>query len=326
MANFGANEADRGMVRIYYREGKQIKRETDVREIAHLKTILWIDLQSPTQEEEEWVETKCDISFQTPQEIVEIESSSRYFEQNNTINANSNFLKINSEGYSIYPVSILIREGVLFTYRSGDSKTFADTVRKMKVSQETFLSGVDMLLLLLETRIESDADVLEGLSKDISNISKDLNREQKAKQNILLKINMMQENTMLLRETIIDKQRVLSGILRSQFFPEDRKERLRIVLKDISSLLEYSTFNFERLEYLQNTFMGLINLEQNQIIKIFTVFTIIFMPPTLIAGIFGMNYNILPTSTHQYGFWFSLLMMACSMAGMWFFFKRKHWI
>ena len=149
------------MVRIYYREGKQIKRETDVREIGHLKGILWIDLQSPSQEEEEWVETKCDISFQTPQEIVEIESSSRYFEQNNTINANSNFLKINTDGYAIYPVSIMIRGGMLFTYRNGDSKTFADTVRKMKVSQETFQSGVDMLLLLLETRIESDADVLE---------------------------------------------------------------------------------------------------------------------------------------------------------------------
>ena len=95
------------MVRIFYREGKHIKRENDVREIGHLKQILWIDLQSPTQEEEEWVETKCDISFQTPQEIVEIESSSRYFEQNDTINANSNFLKINADGYAIYPLSLI---------------------------------------------------------------------------------------------------------------------------------------------------------------------------------------------------------------------------
>lgn len=326
MANFGPNEADRRMVRIYYREGKQIKRETDVREIAHLKAILWIDLQSPSQEEEEWVETKCDISFQTPQEIVEIESSARYFEQDNTINANFNFLKVEIEGYITYPVSVLVRDGVLFTYRSGDSKTFADTVRKMKVSQDTFQTGVDILLLLLETRIESDADLLEGLARDISSISRDLNREQKAKQGILLKISTMQENTMLLRETIIDKQRVLSGLLRSQFFPEGHKEHLRIILKDISSILEYSTFNFERLEYLQNTFMGLINLEQNQIIKIFTVFTIIFMPPTLIAGIFGMNYEILPTSKHEFGFWFSLLLMAMSMIAIWTFFKRKNWI
>ncbi|MFN4144313.1 MAG: magnesium/cobalt transporter CorA [Runella sp.] len=314
------------MVRIYYREGKQVKRENDVREIGHLKNLIWVDLQSPSQEEEEWIETKCNISFQTPQEIVEIESSARYFEQDNTINANSNFLKINAEGYEIYPVSIMIKGNVLFTYRNGDSKTFADTVRKMKVSQETFQCGVDILLLLLETRIESEADVLEGISRDISNLSKSLNREQKAKQDILLKISMMQENSMLIRETIIDKQRVLSGMLRSQFFPDDHKERLRIVLKDISSLLEYSTFNFERLEYLQNTFMGLINLEQNQIIKIFTVFTIIFMPPTLIAGIFGMNYNIIPTSDEPFGFWWALLMMIGSMGLLIWFFRRKNWI
>jgi magnesium transporter len=92
---------------------------------------------------------------------------------------------------------------------------------------------------------------------------------------------------MMLRESIIDKQRVLSSIQRSRLFPESYRERLRIVLKDISSLTEYTTFNFERLEYLQDTFTGLINLEQNQIIKIFTVVTIVFLPPTLIAGILG---------------------------------------
>lgn len=80
------------MVRIFYKHGKQVMKETDVRELGLLKNLMWVDLQSATSDEEEWVETKCNISFQTPQEIVEIESSARYFEQNNTINANSNFL------------------------------------------------------------------------------------------------------------------------------------------------------------------------------------------------------------------------------------------
>jgi magnesium transporter len=114
--------------------------------------------------------------------------------------------------------------------------------------------------------------------------------------------------------------------LRSQYFPEDRKEHLRIILKDISSLLEYTTFNFERLEYLQNTFMGLINLEQSQVIKIFTVVTIIFMPPTLIAGIFGMNYNHIPTTAEPWGFWISLLLMLFSSLIVLWFFRRKRWI
>ena len=314
------------MVRIYYKEGRLIKRETDIRELGKIEKLLWVDLQSPSQEEEEWVETKCNIDFQTPQEIVEIESSARFFEQHDTINANSNFLQINADGYQTYPVSFILRGTTLFTYRRGDSKSFADTVKKMKVSPDTFQTGVDFMLMLLETRIEADADSLEAISRDISNISKDLIREQKARQEVLIRISSLQEITMMLRETSIDKQRVLSGILRSQYFPDDRKEHLRIILKDISSLLEYTTFNFERLEYLQNTFMGLINLEQSQVIKIFTVVTIIFMPPTLIAGIFGMNFEALPTLDWTWGFWASMVMMLLSSLIVLWFFRQKKWI
>lgn len=314
------------MVRVFYKEGKQVKKETDVREIGHLRNLMWVDLQSASADEEEWIEAKCDISFQTPQEIVEIESSARYFEQNNTINANSNFLKSDSEGYQFYPVSFMIRDNVLFTYRQGDSRSFADTVKKIKIGEEVFKDGVDILLLLLETRIESDADLLEAMTKDVKTMSRALSREKKPKQASLLKINDLQENTMLIRESIIDKQRVLSQILRSSYFPEDRKERLRIVLKDINSLLEYTTFNFERLEYLQDTFMGLINLEQNEIIKIFTVVTIIFLPPTLIAGIFGMNYQVIPSLNHPFGFWIAIALMICSSFSFLFFFKQKKWI
>lgn len=314
------------MVRIFYKDGKQVKKETDVRELGLLKNLMWVDLQSATNEEEEWVETKCNISFQTPQEIVEIESSARYFEQNNTINANSNFLISENDGYSFYPVSFLIRDNILFTFRQGDSKTFADTVKKIKIGEEVFKDGVDILLVLLETRIESDADLLEAMSKEVKNISRTLSREKKPKQDSLLRINNLQENTMMIRESIIDKQRVLSQILRSLYFPEDRKERLRIVLKDISSLLEYTTFNFERLEYLQDTFMGLINLEQNEIIKIFTVVTICFLPPTLIAGVFGMNYPLIPTTDNPLGFWIAVILMVTSSLGFLFFFKRRKWI
>jgi magnesium transporter len=314
------------MVRIFYREGREIKREVDIRLLGQLSNLVWVDLQSPTVEEEDWVESKCNISFQTPQEIVEIESSSRYFEQNGTINANSNFLEMDIHGFERYPVSFIVSESVLFTYRRGDSKTFADTVKKVKVSPETFQNGFDFMLTLLETRIESDADALEGISRDVSIISKDLSRDQKPKQEVLLRISALQETTMVIRETSIDKQRVLSAILRSNYFPQDRKEYLRIILKDINSLLEYSAFNFERLEYLQNTFMGLINLEQNQVIKIFTVVTIIFMPPTLIAGIFGMNFDQLPTTSEPWGFGASLLGMLCSSLVVLWFFRSKKWI
>ncbi len=314
------------MVRIFYKEKRQIRKETDVRAIAQLPNLIWVDLQSATAEEEEWIETKCQVSFQTPQEIVEIESSARFFEQGDMMVANSNFSKIDQHGYHSYPVSFLIKNNVLFTYRHGDSKTFADTVKKLKVYDEPFDTGIDVFLLLLETRIEADADLLENISREITSISKSLSNEKKPKQEILLKINTLQENTMMLRESIIDKQRVLSSIQRSRLFPDSYRERLRIVLKDIGSLIEYTTFNFERLEYLQDTFTGLINLEQNQIIKIFTVVTIVFLPPTLIAGIFGMNYQVMPTIMHPYGFYLAIVLMFTSSVAVLWFFKRKNWI
>lgn len=314
------------MVRIYYREDKVLKKETDVREIGSLTDILWVDLHSPTQEEEEWIESKCEVSIQTPQEITEIESSSRYFERNGMIVANSNFLRFEGETFLSYPVSFIIKGAVVFTYRQGDSKTFADTVKKMKVNSDTLLTGADVLLLIFETRIDSDADSLEAISREITNISRMLAKERKPKGDSLLQINNLQEHTMLLRESIIDKQRVFSALLRSMNFPDDKKERLRIILKDINSLLEYTTFNFERLEYLQDTFTGLINLEQNDIIKRFTLFSIIFLPPTLIAGIFGMNYKEIPTAESEYGFYFAIAIIIGSSLGSLLFFKWKNWI
>lgn len=314
------------MVRIFYRDGKEIKKETDVREIGVLKGILWIDLQSPLEEEEEWIESKFDVSFQTPQEITEIESSSRYFERNGAIVANSNFLRIEKDSYYTYPISLMLKNDIIFTYRMGDSKTFADTVKKLKINPDLLNTGIDILLMLFETRIDADADLLEGISKEITYISKTLAVERKPRSESLLKINSLQEHTMLLRESIIDKQRVLSGLLRSAIYPEDKKERLRIVLKDIGSLLEYTTFNFERLEYLQDTFTGLINLEQNDIIKRFTLFSIIFLPPTLIAGIFGMNYDFIPSSKHELGFYMAIVLMLMSSGGSLIFFKWRNWI
>jgi magnesium transporter len=131
---------------------------------------------------------------------------------------------------------------------------------------------------------------------------------------------------MQLREGIIDKQRVLSACMRSGLFPEEKKDRLKIILKDISSLLEYTHFNFERLEYLQNTLMNLIQLEQNQIIKIFTVFSLVFLPPTLIASIFGMNFTLIPGLDSPLGFWVSLLLMMVSGIGIIAYFRNKGWI
>ncbi len=314
------------MIRIYYKQDGKVLKEADVRLLGELQNLIWIDMQAPTQEEEEWVESKCNISIQTPQEIAEIESSSRYFERNGEITANSNFLKLTDGSYSKHPVSFIIKDAILYTYRQTDFASFADVVRKIKANNEVFNSGFDVMMSIQETRVDLDADLIEKVSVEITQFSRELMNTQKTNSDILLEITEMQENTMMFRENIIDKQRVLSYLLKSDSFPEDKKPRLRIILKDITSIIEYTAFNFERLEYLQNTLMGLINIEQNKIIKRFTVFSIAFLPATLITGMFGMNFDLIPMAHTNLGFMFSILFMMLSSGLVLLVFKRKRWI
>jgi magnesium transporter len=151
-------------------------------------------------------------------------------------------------------------------------------------------------------------------------VDKDPNRD------LLLTITAMQESTIAIRENIVEKQRILSSLLKSKMFPKEDYEKMRIMIKDVGSLLDYTSFNFERLEFLQNTFLGLVDMEQNRVIKIFTVVTVIFMPPTLIASLYGMNFKFMPELDEVWGYPFALLLMLLSSVFTLMFFRRKKWL
>ena len=128
---------------------------------------------------------------------------------------------------------------------------------------------------------------------------------------------------MLIRENIIDKQRVISGILKSDKFPGDIYSKLNVLMRDINSLINHTDFSFERLEYMQNTVLGLINIEQNKIIKVFTVVTVFFMPPTLISSIYGMNIELPFAQLGRLSFPITLGLMVASFLITWIFFKQR---
>jgi magnesium transporter len=296
-------------------------------EIAGLENLIWIDLQSPTTEEKEFVEKTYKIEFFTSQELQEIESSSRFLETDETVEINLGFVLSEGE-LSVQSMTFILKENILFTYRLGDLKTFAETVRRLKSSSSLDKPehGLHVFLTILETRIDGDADLIEASNRKVNAISKELIARRSLKEDLLLEITQLQENVMLLHETITEKQRVVSSLIRIPEFNKIENERLKIILKDIASLLQHSQFSSERLEYLQNTFLGLINIEQNTVIKIFTVVTVVFMPPTLIASIYGMNFTFMPELKWLGGYPFAItLMVLSSMAFLWYF-KRKKWL
>ena len=311
------------MVNYFVLDHNVVQLKSGVRH-ADSNKIIWVDLINPSGDEKQLVEKEFGIELFTKQEREEIESSSKYVETAEEIGINLNFLIQDGDNFTNEPVSFIIRNKKLITQRYHEYRSFAETYRKLTVIKP--IDGDDVFLTILETRIDFDADLIETITDRISAISKEMSADQDPDRELLLKITALQESTIAIRENIIEKQRILSSMLKSKMFPKEDYENMRIMIKDVGSLLDHSSFNFERLEFLQNTFLGLIDIEQNRVIKIFTVVTVIFMPPTVIASAYGMNFTYMPELTKVWGYPFAIFLMILSSAMTLLFFRRKKWL
>lgn len=283
------------------------------------------------------VENFMEISLQTKQQVEEIESTSKYSENENSIISNSNFFVPTGDSFIVEPVSFIIsNEGVLVSVRSAEFRTFRETEKRLQMNYRSYSTGYHLFISLLEVRIDFDADLVELIAKQVAALSKDINSENSIDKEVLHRISALQESTMSLRENIFDRQRVLSGILRSERFPNDIYPRLQLMIKDVNSLINHADFSFQRLDYIQDAALGLINIEQNEIVKIFSVAAVIFMPATLIASIYGMNFKFMPELDWTLtlgngwniplGYIFAIgLMIFCSALTIWYF-KYKKWL
>ncbi len=313
------------MLTVYLKSYNKIVRGADIKLFEDLgyDDILWIDMFQPTIKEKRAVEDFLEINLQTQQQMEEIESSSRYSETEEGVFCNTNFMVTEESGFAIEPVSFVVSEGVLVSERAIELKTFADAAKKLQINHRMFPTGFHILVSILEVRIDLDADMVEALSRQVAQLSKHITMEERMDKDILRRIAILQENSMSLRENVFDRQRVVSGILRSDKFPNDTYSKLGLMLKDIDSLLSHADFSLDRLDYLQDTAVSLINIEQNNITKIFTVVSVFFMPPTLIASIYGMNFKYMPELGLKYGYPLSIGLMAITFVVTYIIFKRK---
>ena len=285
------------MLTIYLKQYNKIIRnaEPELLDTLGYDDILWIDLLSPSIKEQKAVENFIEESLQTRQQVEEIESTSKYSETENSIISNTNFFIPTGETFDVEPVSFIIsNEGVLVSMRSAESRTFREAEKRLQMNYRGYSTGYHIFISLLEVRIDFDADLVEFVAKQVAALSKDINTEDTIDKEVIHRINALQENTMILRENIFDRQRILSSILRSERFPNDIYPRLQLMIKDVSSLISHTDFTFQRLDYIQDAALGLINIEQNEVVKIFSVAAVVFLPATLVASIYGMNFKFMP--------------------------------
>ena len=314
----------RGMIEIFYKSDGQmmVSQSETVLPQLNKDSVVWIDLFNITGEEKRATEAFLGTTIQSRAQAEEIESSSRFSETEDALFANTNFLIPGPEEYSMVPVSFIISGNILTTMRESPLRSFTDLQRRVLAFPKLYGTGYMVFVSILEQRIDLDADMIELMSKEIEQYNRKVSLGEDINEEFLLDINQLQENTMLVRENIVDKQRVISSILKSVRCPKSLQSKLNVMLKDISSLINHTNFSFERLEYLQNTVIGLINLDQNKIMKVFTLVSLLLMPPTLITGFFGMNVR-LPITDTWWDFVIVLVIMVISFLAFLLVFKKR---
>ncbi len=312
-------------LRIFYKDSEKIKvsKTLNILQSIDKKNIIWIDLLDVSDRTENLLEGFLKIDIQEDEEMEEIEMSSRYIQTDDSIVANSNFLR---NDFEVEPVNFIVKNNILVTTRGVELGSFNETVKKMFVNTRNFPTGYHVLVSLMETRVEKDADMIEDTTDMITNLSSEINTSDHVDEDVLIQIKDLQEKVTIIRQNIMDKQRVISNFLKCDFFPSELQPRLTMIIKDINSLFDYTRFGFDRLDYLQDTFLGLVNIEQNKIIKIFTVVNVIFLPPTLVASMYGMNFTNMPELSWKLGYPFAILLMIVFTLVILLIFRIKKWL
>ena len=314
------------MIKYFYRRGEEILFGQSQTEFATIskENVLWIDLFEPTGDEKRTVEAYIGAEIQSRAEAEEIESSSRFSEEDGVIFANTNFMSPADDEMTMDPVSFILSKGVLTTLRDIPLRSFNTLQLKMQARPEEFPDGWTVFVEIMNKRVDLDADLVELLSQDTTQFSKRINQQEDINEEFLLDINQLQENAMLIRENIVDKQRMMSNIIKSKLCPKDKdlRDDMNVIIQDIASLINHTNFTFERLEYLQDTVVGIINLDQNRIMKTFTFISLLLMPATLIASIYGMNIR-LPFADLRFAWIGILAIMAVIVTATWLLFRHK---
>lgn len=330
------------MLQIYARKADRFC----LREISNpaieqaISPALWYDLLSPTLEEVQEVEAALHIAIPTREEMEDIELSARLYQEDGaaflTMTALTN---LDSDESAKMPVTFILRGPTLVTVRYADAKPFAAFChRALRGNGHSYESGEDVMLGLIESVIDRMADVLERLGNEIDAISREVFRSKKATSNkktrdleaVIEQLGRKGDFLSGVRESLVSVSRLVAyhaAIETPTRRPsKETRQVVKLVQRDASSLGDHAAFLSGKINFLLDATLGLINLEQNQIIKIFTVASVVFLPPTLVASVYGMNFELMPELQWHLGYPWAVGLMILSALVPFLYFRRRGWV
>ncbi|MDP1956741.1 MAG: magnesium/cobalt transporter CorA [Rhodocyclaceae bacterium] len=298
-------------------------------DLANVKPI-WVDLVAPSAEMRFWVGEFFGLDLPDPDSLTDLEASARFYgEDNGEIHLHSDFLlDADNEAQNI-AVAFILHKDILFSVRKEELPVFRLQRLRARTQPGYVTEGKDVLLDLYAADAEYSADVLEDVYAELEAVGKSVLNPQvtdDAAAKILAEIARGEDLNGRIRRNVLDTRRALSFLMRGKSLSPQQHEEAREIVRDIESLDGHTTFLFGKINFLMDATVGFININQNKIIKIFSVASVAMLPPTLIASIYGMNFRFMPELEWQYGYPFSLALMAAAVAVPFWFFRKKGWL
>lgn len=306
---------------------------------GNIAKVAWVDLLHPTPEEEKYLESLLQIDIPTREEMHEIELSNRLYQENGAYYATASILMgADTVSPEIHAITFVLTNHCLVSVRYCDPRFFNIFKDRMHKGGFTSCQGNAILAGLLEIIIDRIADTLEMIGHYIDGMTRDVFRpnpaatpapaEQQDFSEILRQIGVKGDLISKARESLISLMRMISFVLHSNFYNSASAEHARIetLQHDIPALSDHASFLSSKLSFLLDATLGLVSIQQNKIIKIFSVAAVIFLPPTLVASIYGMNFAAMPELHWSFGYPMAIVLMIFSAFLPYTFFRRKGWL
>ena len=318
--------------------GRLFQEEIEsLEELARFKPI-WVDLESPTPEERRWVRQHFGLSIPEDAMDEDIEESARFFEEDNgELHIRSDFLiDDNDEARSVRVAFILNQHntelkshGVLFSIHDEDVPVFRLLRLRARRMPGLISDAKEVLLSLFDTDAEYCADTVEDIYDELDLVSRQVLSgdvtDDKASE-VLAAIARHQDMSGRIRRNVMDTRRAVSFMMRTRMLNADQFEDARQILRDLDSLDSHTGFLFDKINFLMDATVGFININQNKIIKLFSVASVALLPPTLVASIYGMNFQHMPELTQKWGYPAALCLMVVSAVGPMLYFRKRGWL
>ena len=318
--------------------GRLVQEEIEsLEELSRFKPI-WVDLESPTVEEKRWIKQHYELSIPEDAMDDDIEESARFYEEDNgELHIRSDFLIDDDANPRSVRVAFIVNEhnkslrscGVLFSIHDEDVPVFRLLRMRARRAPGLIDEAKDVLLKLFDADAEYSADTLESIYDHLEQASKmvlsgdvtdDVARE------VLGAIARQEDLNGRIRRNVMDTRRAVSFMMRSKMLNAEQFEEARQILRDIESLDSHTAFLFDKINFLMDATVGFSNINQNKIIKIFSVASVALLPPTLIASVYGMNFKFMPELEWEFGYAYVILLMIMSAVGPMLYFRKRGWL